>query len=216
LFFEALEERSLMALLTWTGAGADAKWSTGGNWLGGAAPQQDDNLIFPVTATSFTSVNDLAAGTRFRSVTISSSSYVINEATPDGDKITLLEGLVYNAPSGSAQFNVPIALGASQTFISANAGASLQLGKLELANLQLLTIDGRGDLDVEGIVSGTGGITKLGNGTLVLGKDNTFEGLVNVTQGAINLRANNVRPSSSARWERFAASVRPRKRRRIA
>src|SRR5687767_8480223 len=79
LFFEALEERSLMALLTWTGAGADAKWSTGGNWLGGAAPQQDDNLIFPVTATSFTSVNDLAAGTRFRSVTISSSSYVINE-----------------------------------------------------------------------------------------------------------------------------------------
>ena len=198
LFFERLEERSLMALLTWTGGGGDAKWSTAANWQGGAAPQQDDNLNFPFSATSFVSQNDFASGTRFRSVTISSNQYVISEAVPDNDRITLTEGFVYNATNSGAQFNVPITLGASQTFISANIGASIQLGKLELANLQALSLDGRGDFDVEGTVSGSGGITKLGDGTLVLGKDNTFEGIVTVTQGAINLRANNALGSTSA------------------
>ncbi|HEY6355765.1 MAG TPA: PHB depolymerase family esterase, partial [Burkholderiaceae bacterium] len=46
--------------------------------------------------------DDFAAGTRFRSVTISDPGYVITGT----NKITLLEGLVYNAPAGGAQFNV--------------------------------------------------------------------------------------------------------------
>jgi len=37
-----------MAVKTWTGAGADNNWSTGGNWSGGTAPTTGfvDDIIF--------------------------------------------------------------------------------------------------------------------------------------------------------------------------
>src|SRR5688572_13292181 len=70
-FLERLEDRSLLAALIWTG-GSGNNWSTGANWLGGAAPQPDDSLVFPASAGGFVSTNDFGAGTRFRSVEVSS------------------------------------------------------------------------------------------------------------------------------------------------
>src|SRR5262245_35120935 len=64
---EALEERIVFATRVWTGA-VDANWMTPGNWVGGVAPQADDNLLFPagVTGSALTSTNDFPDGTRFR------------------------------------------------------------------------------------------------------------------------------------------------------
>src|SRR5262245_947991 len=198
LFVEELESRIVPATRIWDGGGADALWSNPQNWSGNVAPQPEDNLLFPAGASRLTNFNDFASGTRFRSVTMSDPGYVINELTPGADKITLLEGLVYNATASGAQFNVTITLGASQTFFSANTGATITLGGLELANLQTLTLDGRGNIDVEGAVSGSGGITKLGDGTLILAGNNTFDGLVNITQGIVNLRSNTALGSVNA------------------
>src|SRR5262249_44140160 len=147
---------------------------------------------------SYTSRNDLAAGTRIRSITISDPNYAISEAVAGANGVTLLEGLVYNATSSGASFTVPIALGANQTFYSANAAPSVKLCDLNLGPLQTLTIDGRGVLDFEGVVSGTGGLTKLGDGTTILAGSNTFEGLVDLNQGVINLRNNNALGSTNA------------------
>src|SRR5262245_1748976 len=198
LFVEELESRIVPATRIWDGGGADALWSNPQNWSGNVAPQPEDNLLFPAGASRLTNFNDFASGTRFRSVTVSDPGYVINELTPGSDKITLLEGLVYNATASGAQFNVMISLGANQTFFSANNGATITLGGLELANLQTLTLDGRGNIDVEGVVSGSGGITKLGDGTLILAGNNSFDGLVTLTQGVINLRNNNALGSTNA------------------
>ena len=110
-----------MATMVW--AGGSGNWTTAANWIGGVAPQQDDNLIFPATPTSVTSVNDFASGTRFRSVTVSGSTYTIT-----GAPISLLEGFVYNASAGGASFTPAITLGAAQTFYSANDGATITLG----------------------------------------------------------------------------------------
>ena len=193
---EALEDRITPAIRTWSGLGADANWSTATNWVGNAAPQAEDNLVFPLMGGSsgLSATNDYGTGTRFRSVTVSDSRYDIGGS----GSITLLEGLVYNATTSGAKFNVPISLGANQTFISANLGAQIQLAGIAIPGLQTLSIDGRGDLDVEGVVSGNGGITKFGDGTLILAGNNTFEGIVNVTQGAINLRNSNALGSANA------------------
>src|SRR4029453_9613098 len=52
-----------------------------------------------------------------------------------------------------------------------------------------LTTDGKGNISVSGIISGTGGsgITKQGDGTLTLGGANTFDGRVNVNQGVVSV-----------------------------
>lgn len=110
LFLERLEDRSLLATMIWSGAGGDNRWSTPGNWVGGAVPQQEDNLIFPAGALNTTNVNDLT-GMRFRTITVSSSSYNIS-----GNAITLLEGLTYNGVGTGASFSVPLALGGNATF----------------------------------------------------------------------------------------------------
>ena len=59
---------------TWTGAGADANWTTPANW-GGTAPAEGDKLVFPASATAYPATNDFTAGTRFDSIQIDSSSY---------------------------------------------------------------------------------------------------------------------------------------------
>src|SRR5262245_13006119 len=192
---EALEERLAPATRVWTGVVSDL-WSVAGNWSGNVAPQAEDNLVFPAGASTFVSTNDFGPDTRFRSITISDAAYQIHGT----NRISLLEGFVYNAVSTStgATFDVPITLGANQTFFSANVGAKVTLGDVELGNLQTLTIDGRGDLAVQGQVTGTGGITKLGDGPLILAGDNSLAGIVNVHQGIINLRHDNALGSPDA------------------
>src|SRR5437762_5795608 len=67
MFLERLEDRSLMATMLWSGASTvDSNWTTGANWLGGAAPQQDDSLVFPFGAARQSNTDDFAVGTRFR------------------------------------------------------------------------------------------------------------------------------------------------------
>lgn len=55
-------------------------------------------------------------------------------------------------------------------------------------NIQLngaLTFDTIGDITVNEVMQGTGGLTKTGAGTLTLGADNTYAGNTNVTQGTL-------------------------------
>src|SRR5881227_1430697 len=110
---EALEDRLAPAVRVWTGLGPDTNWTTAANWQGNVTPQAEDNLLFPAAPVgSLVSTNNFGAGTRFRTITIADASYLLREAAPGADPITLLDGLVYNAPAGGAQVNIPISLGA--------------------------------------------------------------------------------------------------------
>src|SRR5581483_11493076 len=123
----------------------------------------------------------------------------LRESAPGVNPVTLLDGLVYSAPAGGAQVNIPISLGANQTFVSANAGATITFGApIDIPALQTLSLDGRGSVDLEGVVSGTGGLTKYGDGTLILAANNTYQGITNVFQGAVNLRNSNALGSAAA------------------
>src|SRR5262249_14221296 len=155
----------------------------------------DDNLVFPAGASQTTNSDDFVAGTRFRSIEISG-----NYTLQGNNSVTLLEGVTFNAPTGAATVSIPLSLGASASIFSANVGATLTLGKIDLGNQQTLTTDGRGNINVSDIVSGTGGsgITKFGDGTLTLGGANTFDGPVNVNQGNLLLTNSSALGSTAA------------------
>src|SRR5690349_19467812 len=75
LGLESLETRLAPAVSTWSGALSDL-WSNNGNW--DVPPVAGNDLVFPATATSLTSTNDLSAATNFGSLTIAGSGYTID------------------------------------------------------------------------------------------------------------------------------------------
>lgn len=64
---------------TWTGAAADAKWSSPANWSGcaGAAPGQGDRLLFPVGPAVVATTNDLF-GSVYSNIRFEGSGYSVD------------------------------------------------------------------------------------------------------------------------------------------
>jgi fibronectin-binding autotransporter adhesin len=60
------------------------------------------------------------------------------------------------------------------------------------------TINTGGDSALAGVISGTGGLTKVGANVLVLGAANTYAGATNVTAGTLRQGAANAVPAASA------------------
>ncbi|MBL8825981.1 MAG: autotransporter-associated beta strand repeat-containing protein, partial [Planctomycetaceae bacterium] len=192
LRMEPLEERRMLAIRVWSGAaGLDDDWTNAANWVGNAAPQAEDNLVFPVTAAKYNSENTFAPGTRFRSLTFVGSGYNVSGT----NSISLMEGVVSNNLVGSNTMAAPLTIvpapGQVTSIVVGNSGASMLLGKVDTGTLVNLTVDGAGNTMITDTVSGTGGIIKLGQGMLTLDGNNTYEGLTTVTQGILNVQQNN-------------------------
>ena len=61
----------------WTGAARDGYWSTPGNWSEGVAPLSGVRLLFPATAHSYATTNDIEGTFSTQRLRIDSGSYVI-------------------------------------------------------------------------------------------------------------------------------------------
>ncbi|MEO6095972.1 MAG: autotransporter-associated beta strand repeat-containing protein, partial [Fibrobacteria bacterium] len=175
------------ATRTWTGAGGNDNWSTSANW-GGIAPLPGDDLVF-AGSTRLTPNNDMTPGTSFNSITFSAGSGLF---TVGGNYIALTGGasaIVSNASGGVMIFNNPITFNAAPT-ISAAAGGMLELGGSLSAGAFNTAWNCSGNIGINGVLSGTGSLTKNGSGALQLNGANTYTGTTNVAAGVIVL--NNV------------------------
>ncbi|WP_254512258.1 autotransporter-associated beta strand repeat-containing protein [Anatilimnocola floriformis] len=186
LFLERLEERAVLATMTWDGS-SSALWSDAANWVGDIAPAAGDELFFPAGAANLTNTNDLAAGTTFNTVLFTGSGYNIS-----GNAITLTGGLTANNVTGNNTFTPAITIQNGLTIMSANPGTTLTMGAIDTAYLvgatsllgsSALTFDGAGTTAVNGVISGNGSINKLGGGLTILSGNNTYTGLTDVRQG---------------------------------
>src|SRR5205823_4204764 len=124
----------------WSGAGANANWSNGANWIGGVAPKglasSLDDLVFPSgpSGAALSPVDDLTVSgggnPTFNSITVNGSGYSIT-----GNAITL--GSTSVPSSGS------IIAGASVA--NDNIGLNIKLNGAT-GNQQFVTVNLNGNL----------------------------------------------------------------------
>lgn len=190
LSLEALEDRLCPSIDVWTGAGANANWSTAANWQSGVVPQAGDTLSFSAGAASTTSVNNLAAGTTFNSIQFYGNDFVV-----EGNAVKLTNGINNNGSSRDT-VDLPITLAAAKT-ITVATGTSLILGGSLNNGGFLLTVDSSGTTVFNGTsIAGAGGLTleadgNYGSGKLILqnSQHDTYSGVTTIDSGNLYLDA---------------------------
>ncbi len=152
------------ATRTWTGAGSNTNMATPENWSGDVAPTASDSLVFPQSASVRTVVNNYSAGTTFGTISFSGSYVSGSNYVLSGNSITLTGGILNEVTGGSA-----------------NATLSLPI---ELSGLQAFSAEMVNSIYVTGVLSGGGGLSITGDGTIKFTGNNTFTGGANVSNGA--------------------------------
>ncbi|MEO6182229.1 MAG: autotransporter-associated beta strand repeat-containing protein, partial [Verrucomicrobiota bacterium] len=171
------------ALKTWLGTGGTGNWSTSGNWSPSGAPANGDDLSFPAGAGQLLNTNNLVRS--FSSIAFSGGSggYIIR-----GNAITLTNGLTAAHTAGLNTVDITITNGASQT-ITATTGGTLAVTGDIVFNGFNLTINNTVAVNLAGLLSGTGNLTKNGSGNLLINGsvNNTYTGTTTVNNGTLEL-----------------------------
>ncbi len=159
---------------TWTGGGADANFSTAGNWSC-SVDQLDttgDALVFDASTVDFNvkdPVNDMVGAT-FTSITWTEDASNSDAATISGTAFSLSGDIISTTAGLTIENDLTITAGVD--FGRVNLDGDVALG----AN----TVDVSGDTTIDGIVSGSGGFDVLVSATLTLNAKNTFTGNITV------------------------------------
>ncbi len=178
---------------TWDGTStASSNWrladsgNPGANWTPDALPAKNDNLIFPDNADRKSNVNNLLA--TVGSVTFSAGSSGGYSLSLDNSvpSFTIYGGILNQITANTTTWGIPTTLGADQTF-SVAYGGTLDFNGAIVNGGYLLTVDSVGATLFDGAVSGTGGLTKSGGGTLTLTAENTYGGPTTVSAGKLVL-----------------------------
>jgi autotransporter-associated beta strand protein len=149
---------------TWVG-NTSANFS-GLNWTGtNNPPVSGDALVFGTAGTAGTALTaNQTAGISYAGITFNSGASAFTIGGANG--ITLTGGITNNS-SSLETLNFPIACPTVQTFATTAGGGNLTLG---------------------GVISGAGGISKAGSGTLALSATNTYAGGTTLSAGRLDFK----------------------------
>ena len=159
---ELLEVRITPSTDIWVGADSNSNnWTDPLNWVGDVAPVANDELVFPAVADNFDAVNNFPSGTTFNSISVAVSGYTLS-----GNAVNLTQGISTTYSSGTTIDDIDTDL--------VNGAVSIGSG---------------GEFDLDGVVSGSSGLTVSGGGTLVLGGSaaETYTGTTTVDDGTLQL-----------------------------
>lgn len=182
--------RAVAEVKTWTGAHATShNWSAASNWDPSGAPRNGDDLIFPDPDIALKEVNtNNLVNLRLRSLTFQGNNALYHLW---GNGITLSNALNAGHTGGVNTVQLDsISLGAGLEFRSTSVLILNSDVALNGFPLTLNTPAAAADLIfLNGVISGTGNLTKEGLGIAQLGgtSANTFAGLTTVVAGQLNL-----------------------------
>ena len=178
LGLELLEPPVVPTTFTWTGAGANANWSTAANWQGNAAPTIGAILVFGASEARLTNVDDIP-GLSLGEITLA-GGYSIS-----GDAITLT-GAGSSISFGNGQ-------DPSETAIDNQAGTNSLNNPITLG-ADVIFAEEAGQLNMGGVITGAANLAENGTGTLFLGAAETYTGYTYLGSGTIEIGVANALP----------------------
>jgi fibronectin-binding autotransporter adhesin len=184
-----------LAQTTWNGS-SSGSWATGSNWTGGI-PDSADLVTYGAGSGVGTAVSNATqtldgsyAVLGFSVGNDAASPIIINNGTGSNTLTIGASGILLNSGTGgSFGCDVDIIMSAAQSFTTGTA-RSITVNNVANGGF-LLTVNTAGSTSttaVNGELSGAGGLTKSGPGTMTLsGTANTFSGQVTVAGGTLNI-----------------------------
>ncbi len=186
-FIQAPSASAAVGNCTWTGGGANNLSTTALNWNcaapdAGLAPDAGDTLIFPTGVTDQTVEFDHTAGTSFNSLVFQEGGYSLS-----GNDYTLTNGVSQTDPGPTQSTNFVennITMATNQTILVSSGFLNFD-GSLTLSGTTLTvnTDDIDALAEFNGVISGTSGLTKTGEGRLFLQANNTYDGATALNDG---------------------------------
>lgn len=168
----SLPSASFAGTHVWSGAGSNTLWSNPANWSSGGVPVAGEaapvKLVFPANAT------------------VKNSSANINNLKVDAIEVDITAGN-YTFPTAGVPVTFTGAAGDNFKMIGLVGTVTWQPA-IALQATSRVVLPSSCMLDLQGVVAGSGGLTKTGSGTLEFttgSAANTFTGTLRAEQGAL-------------------------------
>jgi autotransporter-associated beta strand protein len=177
----------------WDGGGGDNSWSTALNWSGDVAPVNDGTATVMFAGTTrLTPSVDVPWNISGLAFNTGSSSFSIS-----GSTITVGNGGIVQSSTAAQTVSNSFILAAAQTW-RASSGNLTFGGSVDNAGFQL-NVDAAisRSIALNGLVSGTGGLQKIGSGTLTISGNNSYSGGTTLSAGTLAANHDNALGSGS-------------------
>lgn len=158
------------------------------------------DFFIDASAGAATINNGTGGVLNFHNTTTAATSSVINDGTVNFDGSATAGSATITTNNGATTNFSGSATGGSARFIT-NAGGTVDISGLTSGGMTSGSIEGAGNYvlgdntlttgslntstQVDGIISGTGGLTKVGTGTLTLAGTNTYTGATTISAGTL-------------------------------